>query len=81
VYCRLDFAVPSPTHGSRSSWERIVNDVTIVNLQNIALCCVASKGRKELLRWLDSDYCRRKGITANPVAQVVQEALANRSPC
>jgi len=38
-----------------------VNDLSLVNLANIALCCWgcnASKGRKTLEAWLQSDYCR-----------------------
>ena len=82
VYCRLDFALSNATRGAKPSWEHIVNDVRIVTRQNIALCCVscnASKGTKELMVWLASDYCKRKGITEKNVAQVVLDALANPS--
>jgi hypothetical protein len=61
-----------------SSWEHIVNDATIINADNIALCCVAcnsSKGAKGLLNWLGSDYCKHKGISSETAADVVKKAV------
>lgn len=80
VYCKLDFAVPTTSRSAMPSWEHIVNDLKVVTRQNIALCCVscnASKGAKELWVWLASDYCQRKGIAPDTVAQVVRDALVN----
>jgi hypothetical protein len=61
-----------------SSWEHIVNDARIISAENIARCCMscnASKGAKDLSKWLQSRYCLRKGITESSVAQVVRDAL------
>jgi len=67
--------------GSRrnvATWEHIINDATIVTRENIALCCAAcnsSKGTKDLVDWLHSNYCKTHGITDDTVAEVVKEAL------
>lgn len=45
----------------------MINDENIVSQQNIALCgisCNASKGAKPLSGWLQSKFCRRRGITS-----------------
>ena len=78
VYCGVDFAVPTPHRRGRASWEHIVNDARSVTRENIARCCVgcnASKGAKDLREWLESGYCRSRGITYDSVAPVVQAAL------
>ena len=82
VYCSVAFSIPVLTRGARASWEHIVNDASIVTLDNIVRCCTscnASKGAQELRTWLRSAYCKRKGITESTVAEVVRKALATRS--
>jgi hypothetical protein len=70
-----------PRGGSRrnvATWEHIINDASIVTPENIARCCAAcnsSKGTKHLVDWLQSDYCKVKGITEDTVAEVVKETL------
>ena len=79
VYCRVKFGSSEETRGSRATWEHIVNDAKLVNRENIARCCFScnsSKGTKKLSDWLESDYCRTRGITKDTVAQVVRRALA-----
>lgn len=79
VYCGVEFlSAPAPRR-VRRSWEHIVNDARIVTRENIVLCCIscnASKGARALTSWLESKYCRQRGITAASVAAVVQVALA-----
>ena len=61
-----------------ASWEHIINDASIITRDNIALCCVAcnsSKGTKSLVKWLQSEYCARLGISGRTVAAVVKRAL------
>jgi hypothetical protein len=61
-----------------ATWEHIVNDARIVTSQNIALCCAgcnASKGVKPLALWLESRYCKQRGITRDTVAAIVKAAL------
>jgi len=73
VYCGIAFGARN-----RPSWEHIVNDARIVTRENIALCCRAcnsSKGVKSLEVWLESAYCKRRGISRNTVAAVVKKAL------
>lgn len=79
VYCGVDFRIPVSARGSQPSWEHIINDARIVTSRNIARCCIscnASKGTKELRVWLESPYCKRKGISRDSVAQVVKKYLA-----
>jgi len=70
-----------PAGGSRKSvatWEHIVNDARIVTRQNIARCCAScnsSKGTKELSVWIESTYCKRRGIDRDTVADIVKQAL------
>jgi len=70
-----------PADGSRKSvatWEHIVNDARIVTRQNIARCCAScnsSKGTKELSVWIESTYCKRRGIDRDTVADIVKQAL------
>jgi hypothetical protein len=78
VYCGGDFATTTGRR-DRPSWEHIINNTRIITLENIARCCVAcnaSKGTKSLVDWLDSKYCRTRGITRESVASVVRAALA-----
>jgi len=39
------------------------------------MACNSSKGTKELAVWIQSDYCRKRGISKNTVATVVRNAL------
>ena len=81
VYCGVEMQQAMPRHGSRktaATWEHILNDETIITRENIARCCVAcnaSKGKKQLSKWMESDYCKRKGITKSTVAEIIKRAL------
>ena len=78
VYCGVDFSLPASSRGTRPCWEHIVNDARIVTRENIVRCCTscnASKGAKELEAWLQSSYCKRKGVNRETVAKVVRDAL------
>ena len=81
VYCGVEMIEHMPPHGSRkaaATWEHIVNDARIITRENIARCCAAcnsSKGTKDLSAWLQSSYCRKRGINENTVAEVVKTAL------
>ncbi len=80
VYCGIVFADGFAPRRARPSWEHIVNDALLVTRENIALCCIgcnASKGAKDLAVWLESKYCKSRGITGLTVAPVVQAALAH----
>jgi hypothetical protein len=79
VYCRIEFVSTNETRKSKPTWEHIVNDARIINRENIARCCFscnASKGTKNLADWLESSYCKKRGISENTVADVVKRALA-----
>ena len=81
VYCGVQMTRSDTPGGSRSTvatWEHIINDARIVTRENIALCCVScnsSKGAKLLSVWLQSSYCKKRGITPESVAQIVRIAL------
>ena len=80
VYCGVDFTTTTTTAGRRDrpSWEHITNDARIITRENIARCCVgcnASKGAKGLVEWLESSYCKARGITCESVAPVARAAL------
>ena len=78
VYCRVEFGSSKETRKSIATWEHIVNDARIVNSENIARCCVScnsSKGTKKLPDWLKSDYCKKRGITKDRVAEVAKRVL------
>jgi hypothetical protein len=81
VYCRVPMLQSPDATRSRSfvaTWEHIINDARIITLSNIVRCCAScnsSKGTKELRSWLESQYCKRRGIGPDSVADVVKEAL------
>lgn len=80
VYCGVSFEIVSSLVGDRPSWEHIVNDAGIITRENIVRCCRScnsSKGTKSLENWLESSYCKRRGITEHTVAKVVQQLLEN----
>ena len=70
-----------PRGGGRkavATWEHIINDASIVTRENIARCCAAcnsSKGTRNLSDWIQSSYCRKRGINEATVADVVKKAL------
>jgi hypothetical protein len=82
VYCGTQMIEQVPPRGPRknaATWEHIINDASIVSCENIARCCVAcnaSKGTKRLSEWIQSSYCKRRGINKDTVAEVVKMALA-----
>jgi len=81
VYCGTQMIDQIPPNGPRkavATWEHIINDASIVSRENIARCCVAcnsSKGSKKLSDWIQSSYCKKRGINGDTVAEVVKEAL------
>ena len=81
VYCGVIFTKNDNSRKTKQSWEHIVNDIRINGADNIALCCMscnASKGAKLLEIWLESKYCKDKGITKDTVTLVVKEAIENK---
>jgi hypothetical protein len=69
---------PRGPRKTAATWEHIINDASIVTRENIARCCVAcnsSKGTKKLSEWIQSSYCKKRGISKDAVAEVVKEAL------
>lgn len=84
VYCGVAFADQGAIRRDKPSWEHVINDASIITRENIARCCVgcnASKGTKSLLVWLESKYCRTRGITRDSVAAVVRAVLeSEKSP-
>jgi hypothetical protein len=81
VYCGAQMTpsgIPGGSRGTVATWEHIINDARIITIENIALCCAScnsSKGAKLLVAWLETPYCKRRGITAQSVAPVVRAAI------
>jgi hypothetical protein len=80
VYCGVAFTPAKVSKKSAASWEHIINDATIITRENIVLCCCgcnASKGQKQLSAWLQSRYCKERGITPGSVAPIIKQAIPN----
>jgi hypothetical protein len=81
IYCGRDFETElSNPRAGLPSWEHIINDESIVTIENIALCCIgcnASKGTRTLGDWLQSKYCQTRGIGPNTIATVAARLLSN----
>ena len=81
VYCGVSFQESEGSTKSNPSWEHIINDIRINGLENIALCCRscnASKGAKDLEIWLESSFCKKRGINNSTLAPVVIGYLNNK---
>ena len=80
VYCGVEFTSAKVSKKTAASWEHIINDAKIITRENIALCCCgcnASKGQKQLSAWLQSKYCKDRGISPETVAPIVKQAIAD----
>ena len=81
VYCGIQMIEQMPPRDPRkatATWEHIINDGRIVTRENIARSCVpcnSSKGTKKLSDWIQSNYCKKRGINKDTVADVVKAAL------
>lgn len=84
VYCGIQMIEKVPLGGSRkvaATWEHIINDARIVTRENIVRCCAgcnSSKGAKRLTDWIQSTYCKNRGITFETVSEVVRQALLTK---
>jgi hypothetical protein len=80
VYCGVEFTLVKLSKKTAASWEHIINDSKIITRENIVLCCCgcnSSKGQKQLSVWLESDYCKKRGITPDSVAPIIKKAIRN----
>ena len=78
VYCGTQFSPAKESRKSCASWEHIINDVTIITLENFALCsCKASKGSKGLSAWLNSNGSKQRGVDQDMLAPVIKSAIRN----
>lgn len=80
VYCGTNFTSAKVSKKSTASWEHIINNAKIITIENITLCCCgcnSSKGQKQLSVWLESKYCKDKGITPETVAPIIKQAIKN----
>lgn len=80
VYCGVKFTPAKVSKKTAASWEHIINDAKIITRENIALCCCgcnASKGQKKLSVWLESKYCKERGINPESVAPIIKKAIDN----
>ena len=80
VYCGDEFTPAKVSKKSAASWEHIINDAKIITRENITLCCCgcnSSKGQKQLSVWLQTKYCKERGISPESVAPIIKKAIAN----
>ena len=80
VYCGVEFTPHNVSRKTSASWEHIINDAKIITRENIVLCCCgcnASKGAKKLSDWLETQYCKERGINPDSVAPIVKDAIRN----
>ncbi len=80
VYCGNVFLSHKESTKASASWEHIINDAKIITIENITLCCRgcnASKGQKQLSAWLQTKYCKERGITPESVAPIIKQAIEN----
>ena len=80
VYCGGEFTSAKFSKKSAASWEHIINDAKIITRENICLCCCgcnASKGQKQLSVWLQTKYCKDRGISPESVAPIIKQAIKN----
>jgi hypothetical protein len=80
VYCGVKFTSAKVSKKTAVSWEHIINDAKIITRENITLCCCgcnSSKGQKQLSIWLQSKYCKERGISPESVAPIVKQAIKN----
>lgn len=78
IYCGVKFSQRNTHRKYKASWEHIINDASIITHENIALCCIgcnASKGSKELSEWLQTDYCKKRGIIKDTIADIAKKSL------
>lgn len=81
VYCGISFKDSVGLTKSKPSWEHMINDIRINGPENIALCCRscnASKGTRDLEIWLESSFCKEKGIGKSTLAPLVLEYLKKK---
>lgn len=80
VFCGVEFVTSTISKKSSASWEHIINDAQIIARENIALCCrgcTASKRQKKLSVWLQSTYCKERGINVVTVAPIIKHAIVS----
>jgi hypothetical protein len=80
VYCGSEFTPAKVSKKLTASWEHIINDARIITRENIALCCCgcnSSKGQKQLSVWLETKYCKERGISLESVAPIIKQAIEN----
>lgn len=81
IYCGIQMIEQMPPNGPRktvATWEHIINDANMITHKNIARCCFAcnsSKGTKKLSDWMKSNYCKKRGINKDTVAEIAKQAL------
>ena len=76
VYCHKKMTKPSPNtwHGDWATIEHLNHLPPWDNPKTIAICCGScnsSRGKKTILEWFESTYCRERKISPSTVAKPV----------
>ncbi len=85
VYCRIklrEYPHASGVPRNKATWEHINNNdlQSAINIVRCCGACNASKGAKKLLDWFESEYCKKRNISAQTVRAVVKHWLRNYKP-
>jgi hypothetical protein len=81
VYCRTEFDFTYADRRRQATWEHIVNDLSLITIENIALCCKScnsSKNNRTLIDWMQSSFFKRT-CQQESLAPVVRKALESAS--
>jgi hypothetical protein len=82
VYCRKSMKKSRRSFGA--TIEHFNNNGPFDEKHNLAICCRgcnSSKGTKELLAWLKTDYCLKKKINEKTVSRAVTDYMRLKTPC
>ena len=76
VYCHKEMAQPNPNvwRGDWATIEHLNHLPPWNNPKTIAICCSScnsSRGKKTILEWFESDFCKKKNISPLTVAEPV----------
>jgi hypothetical protein len=82
VYCHKTMMAPTAAkwRGDWATIEHLNHLPPWNNPTTISICCGScnsSRGNRPLLEWLESSYCRTRGISRSTVAEPVQLYIAS----
>jgi len=83
VYCHIELKEHLDIKGTpkdKATFEHLTNENLPLE-DNIVMCCGScnsSRGAKELLDWFNSDYCKKKNINKETVAEIIKKYMEEK---